>query len=89
MPSLEGVGALCRAYLASLRLPAQTIEGPGCRVVRLDRALIHHCVADARAKGAEDVLIGAIAGDPPKHAYAAMGFASTCLIWEWLKAPKS
>ena len=56
MPTPEGVGALCRTYLASLRLPAQMIEGPGCRVVRLDRALIHHCVADARAKGAEGLI---------------------------------
>ena len=56
MPTLEDVGELCRTYLASLRLPAQTVEGPGCRVVRLDRALIHHCVADARAKGAEELI---------------------------------
>ena len=51
------------------------------------RALIHHCVADARARGAEQVLIGASADDTPKNAYAAMGFASTCLTWEWLETP--
>ena len=56
LPTLEDVGALCRAYLASLRLPAQATAWPGCRVVRLDRALIHHCVADARAKGAEELI---------------------------------
>ncbi len=62
---------------------------PSHRGRGIARALIHHCVADARSKGAGDVLIGAIADDTPKHAYAAMGFASTCLTWEWLKAPKS
>lgn len=52
------------------------------------RALIHHCVADARARGAEQVLIGAFPDDTPKNAYAAMGFESTCLTWEWLKTPE-
>ncbi len=37
-------------------------------------ALIHHCVADARAKGAGPVIIAANPTDTPKHIYAAMGF---------------
>lgn len=49
------------------------------------RALIHHCVADARARGAEAVLIGALLDDTPKHTYAKMGFESTCVTWEWLR----
>lgn len=49
------------------------------------RALIHHCVADARARGADRVLIGADTDDTPKHAYAAMGFRPTCLTWNWLR----
>lgn len=40
----------------------------------LATALIAHCVADARARGARDVLIGADATDTPKQMYAAMGF---------------
>ena len=60
---------------------------PSHRNRGIARALIHHCVADARARGAVDVLIGAIYDDTPKNAYAAMGFESTCLTWEWLKAP--
>lgn len=52
------------------------------------RALIHHCVDDARARGAEQVLIGAYTDDTPKNAYVAMGFESTCLTWEWLRVPK-
>jgi len=49
----------------------------------LARALIHHCVADARARGADAVVIGADTGDTPKAIYAAMGFAPTCLTPAW------
>ena len=49
------------------------------------RALIHHCVADARARGAGPVLIGSEPWDTPKHLYAAMGFAPTCVTSGWLK----
>jgi GNAT superfamily N-acetyltransferase len=49
------------------------------------RALIHHCVDDARARGAENVLIGARPDDTPKNIYAAMGFEPTCLTRNWLK----
>lgn len=37
-------------------------------------ALIAHCVADARARGAGPVVIGADPTDTPKLMYAAMGF---------------
>jgi GNAT superfamily N-acetyltransferase len=37
-------------------------------------ALIAHCVAEARARGAGPVLITADPHDTPKHMYAAMGF---------------
>jgi GNAT superfamily N-acetyltransferase len=37
-------------------------------------ALIAHCVADARARGAREVIIGADPNDTPRHMYAAMGF---------------
>ncbi len=47
------------------------------------RALIHHCVDDARSRGAGDVLIGADPDDTPKHAYVAMGFRPVCLTWDW------
>ena len=40
----------------------------------LGTALIHHCVADGRAHGAEAVVIVADAGDTPQTMYAAMGF---------------
>jgi predicted N-acetyltransferase YhbS len=37
-------------------------------------ALVHHCVADARAKGAGPVVIVADPTDTPKNIYARMGF---------------
>ena len=43
-------------------------------------ALIAHAVADARARGAGPVLIGADPTDTPKAMYAAMGFAPVCAI---------
>lgn len=51
------------------------------------RALIHHCVADARARGADRVLIGAEPGDTPKDLYAAMGFEPRCMTRAWLRPP--
>jgi GNAT superfamily N-acetyltransferase len=38
------------------------------------KALIHHCVADARAKGAGPVVIASDPTDTPKLIYAGMGF---------------
>lgn len=51
------------------------------------RALIHHAVADARARGAREVLIGADPTDTPKELYARLGFRPVCLTWSWLRTP--
>lgn len=40
----------------------------------LATALIVHCVADARERGAGPVIIGADVNDTPRHMYAALGF---------------
>jgi len=58
---------------------------PSHRGRGIARSLIHHCVADARARGADAVLIGSIPSDTPKHMYAAMGFETACLTWEWVR----
>ena len=47
---------------------------PKFRKRGIARALIHHCVADARAKGAGPVIVAANPADTPKRIYAAMGF---------------
>ncbi len=51
----------------------------------LATALIHHCVADARAHGAGPVVIVADASDTPKRMYAAMGFRPVAVKREYLK----
>lgn len=44
-------------------------------------ALLAHAVADARARGAGPVIIGADANDTPKHMYVAMGWKPVTLTW--------
>ncbi|HEY8172048.1 MAG TPA: GNAT family N-acetyltransferase, partial [Dehalococcoidia bacterium] len=51
----------------------------------LATALIAHCVADARARGAREILIGAEPNDTPKHIYAAMGFRPLMITGHYLK----
>jgi GNAT superfamily N-acetyltransferase len=48
-------------------------------------ALIAHAVADARARGAGPVLIGAVPTDTPKAMYAAMGFDPVCAVRSYTK----
>ena len=62
---------------------------PGFRGQGVARALIQHCVADARARGARDELIGSDPNDTPKQLYAAMGFEPTCLTRGWLRSDVS
>jgi len=47
------------------------------------RALIHRAVADARARGADPVLIGALVDDTPKDLYRRMGFAPLLMRRCW------
>jgi len=49
-------------------------------------ALIAACVEDARARGAEPVLIGARLDDTPKHMYAALGFRPLCVRRAYVRA---
>lgn len=49
------------------------------------RALIHHCVADARAKGAGPVVIAADPTDTPKQAYFRMGWCPVAIVSHYLK----
>jgi len=48
-------------------------------------ALIGHCVADSRAKGAGPVVIAADPTDTPKNAYARMGFRPIATATHYLK----
>jgi GNAT superfamily N-acetyltransferase len=50
-------------------------------------ALVAHAVADARARGAREVLIGASAGADavPRQLYASLGFRPVCVTEEYLR----
>ena len=74
-PGRNGVGMVEDLFT----LPAYRNRG-------IARALIHHCVSDARARGAGPVLIGAEPDDTPKNLYAGLGFAPTCMTYGWVKS---
>lgn len=56
---------------------------PEVRHRGLATALIHHCVADARAHGAGPVVIVTDPDDTPKRMYAALGFRPLALKRTW------
>lgn len=58
---------------------------PDYRRHGLGTALLAHCVADARERGAGPVLITSNHDDTPKHMYAAMGFRPLYVQRTWTK----
>jgi GNAT superfamily N-acetyltransferase len=60
---------------------------PDLRHRGIATALIVHCVGDARARGADPVLIGALLNDTPMHMYAAMGFRPLCVAHRCRRSP--
>ena len=52
-------------------------------------ALVSHCVADARARGAGPVVIGADPTDTPMRMYAAMGFRPFLLVSNYFRSVNS
>ncbi len=73
-PGVDGVGMVEDLYTV------QSYRKRG-----LARALIHHCVADARSRGADAVVIGADADDTPKLFYERLGFVPTSMIMSWIR----
>lgn len=72
--SSDGIGVLDDLY-----------THPDYRRRGLATALVHHCVADVRANGADPVALETDPADTPKHMYAAMGFRPLSLSHEYLK----
>jgi GNAT superfamily N-acetyltransferase len=58
---------------------------PDFRHRGLATALIHHCVADCRRKGAGPIVITADPTDTPKNRYATMGFRPVAIYSHYLK----
>ena len=61
---------------------------PDYRRLGLATALVHHCVADCRARGAGPVALETDPSDTPKQMYAAMGFRPLSVSYEYLKTFK-
>jgi GNAT superfamily N-acetyltransferase len=68
-PGQNGVGKVEDLFT----LPAYRHRG-------IASALIAHCVADARERGAQEVLIGAMPADTPRLMYEALGFRPYCVM---------
>ncbi len=58
---------------------------PSFRKRGIATAIIARATAFARDQGAEQILIGALASEPPKRLYAALGFSPVCVIREYIK----
>ena len=83
-----------RSYLSSwggvagVGLVEDLFTHPEYRHRGLATALIHHCVADSRAQGAESVIITADPADTPKLMYADLGFEPVALQSSYTKEIK-
>jgi GNAT superfamily N-acetyltransferase len=62
---------------------------PGYRHRGIATALIHHCIADCRSRGAGAVVIVADAADTPQTMYAAMGFRPVATKRRYVLYPPS
>src|SRR5262249_39956282 len=58
---------------------------PAFRRRGIATAIIARAIAHVRQQGAEQILIGAHATEPPKRLYAALGFAPVCVTREYIK----
>lgn len=58
---------------------------PDYRRRGLATALVHHCVADSRTRGAGPVALETDPSDTPKLMYAAMGFRPLSVSYEYVK----
>jgi GNAT superfamily N-acetyltransferase len=76
MPGVDGVGLVEDLFVT-----------PDARGRGVAQALIAHAVADARARGADAVIIGSVPDDWPKHLYARMGFRPRFVERAWLGHP--
>lgn len=58
---------------------------PSARLRGVGTALVAHCVADARRRGAATCFLSARADDTPKDMYARMGFRAVGVMRHYLK----
>lgn len=58
---------------------------PSFRGRGIATAMIARAIEHVRSQGAEEILIGALATDPPKRLYASLGFAPVCVTREYIR----
>jgi len=58
---------------------------PAFRKRGIATAIITRAITYVRRQGADQILIGAHATEPPKRLYAALGFAPVCVTREYIK----
>jgi GNAT superfamily N-acetyltransferase len=92
-PWLARVDGVDCAYLTSwpgdngIGMVEDLYTEPAFRRRGIATALLVHCVADARERGAEPVVINADPHDTPKQLYASLGFQPLFLSRSYLKSP--
>ena len=73
------------ADLAQAQQEYDEIVAVGAQVGQATVDRYAKAVEDARARGADLVLIGARPADSPRHIYASMGFRPLCVTRSYLK----
>jgi len=76
-----GAGVLCANGLGMVE---DLFTLPAFRKRGIATAIIARAITHVRQQGAEQILIGAHATEPPKRLYAALGFAPVCVTREYI-----
>jgi GNAT superfamily N-acetyltransferase len=77
-----GAGVLCANGLGMVE---DLFTLPDFRKRGIATAIIARAISHVRNQGAEQILIGALATEPPKRLYAALGFSPVCVTREYIK----
>jgi GNAT superfamily N-acetyltransferase len=82
MDCAYGAGVLCANGIGMVE---DLFTLPDFRQRGIATAMIARAVSYVRSQGAEHILIGALATEPPKRLYAALGFSPVCVTREYIK----
>ena len=77
-----GAGVLCANGMGMVE---DLFTLPDFRKRGIATAIIARAISHVRGQGAEQILIGALATEPPKRLYAALGFSPVCVTREYIK----
>jgi GNAT superfamily N-acetyltransferase len=77
-----GAGVLCANGMGMVE---DLFTLPSFRKRGIATAMIAQAITYVRNQGAEQILIGALATEPPKRLYASLGFLPVCMTREYIK----